>query len=302
MQREWDTGKWQGRPHSLLCFDELTEFTRTIYRFLLGWNRSTLLDERCRVVCTGNPPVTVEGRWVIEEWAPWLDDKYPNPAQPGELRWYTYLDEKLTWLDNGEPIYHKGEKIKPKSRTFIPAALKDNPALAKTDYLSRLQALPEPLRSALKDGNFKLAMEDAPFQVIPTKWVELAMDRWRANPNPPVGQGLTALGADIARGGTNKMVIAPQYGNWIGELKKIPGREVPDGPTAATHIHKYHDGKADVYFDSIAVGSSVEDCLKDHMGKCLHPINNAVATNVFDKSGKNRLFNMRAVCYWKCRE
>jgi hypothetical protein len=36
---EGDVRKYQGRPHYLIAFDELPEFTCSQYRFLLGWNR-----------------------------------------------------------------------------------------------------------------------------------------------------------------------------------------------------------------------------------------------------------------------
>jgi hypothetical protein len=61
--------------------------------------------QRCRVVASGNPPTTAEGRWVIAEWAPWLDPQFPRPAQPGTLRWYTTLDDHLHWLESGESIW-----------------------------------------------------------------------------------------------------------------------------------------------------------------------------------------------------
>jgi hypothetical protein len=82
---EWDVRKYQGRPHDLIAFDELPEFTRDQYRFLLGWNRTDDPRQRCRVAAAGNPPTTSEGRWVIEAWAPWLDPQYPFPAEPAAL-------------------------------------------------------------------------------------------------------------------------------------------------------------------------------------------------------------------------
>ncbi|MGB0685603.1 MAG: terminase, partial [Planctomycetota bacterium] len=35
---------------------------------------------------------TVEGRWILNYFAPWLDKKHPRPAQPGELRWFATKD------------------------------------------------------------------------------------------------------------------------------------------------------------------------------------------------------------------
>ena len=50
-------------------------------------------DQRCRIILTFNPPMRVDGRWVISYFAPWLDRKHPNPALPGELRWFTTIGD-----------------------------------------------------------------------------------------------------------------------------------------------------------------------------------------------------------------
>src|SRR6516162_8322131 len=38
---EWDVRKYQGRPHDLIAFDELSEFTAPQYRFLLAGTAPT---------------------------------------------------------------------------------------------------------------------------------------------------------------------------------------------------------------------------------------------------------------------
>jgi len=68
----------------------------------------------------------------------------PFSREGGELRWYTTLEGKTQWLENGEPFHYRGERIQPRSRTFIPAKLSDNPILAATGYEATLQAMPEP--------------------------------------------------------------------------------------------------------------------------------------------------------------
>ena len=52
------------------------------------------------------------------------------------------------------------------SRTYIPAALTDNPYLARTNYKAQVDALPEPLRSAIRDGDFKAGRIDNPDERI----------------------------------------------------------------------------------------------------------------------------------------
>ena len=71
---------------------EGTDFLESQYRFIIGWNRSTSPEQRCRVIVASNPPTTAEGLWVVKYWAPWLDRTHPNPAKPGELRWFTTVN------------------------------------------------------------------------------------------------------------------------------------------------------------------------------------------------------------------
>jgi len=110
-----------------------------------------------------------KGRWVIDFFAPWLDRKYPNPAEPGELRYCATVAGKDVWVKDArafviidgarvydfDPDSYKPEEIvRPLARTFIPARVTDNPHLVNTGYMATLQALPEPLRSQMLHGDF----------------------------------------------------------------------------------------------------------------------------------------------------
>jgi hypothetical protein len=129
-----DEQKYQGRPHDLIGFDEITHFQESQFRFLIGWLRTTKEGQRCRVVCSGNPPTDAEGEWIIQFWGPWLDRNHPNPALHGELRWYAVVDGVDTSVEDGKPFVHNGELIQPQSRTFIPYHVEDNPFLMATGY------------------------------------------------------------------------------------------------------------------------------------------------------------------------
>jgi hypothetical protein len=299
-EHEDDKWKYQGRDHDLKCFDEISHFSRDQYKFIIGWNRTDDPRQRCRVVCAGNPPTTAAGRWVVEEWAPWLDDTFHDPAAPGELRWYTCLDGVLTWLRRPEPVLHKGESVTPRSRTFIPARLQDNPVLMATGYLATLQAMPEPLRSQMLYGDFTIGLEDDVWQLIPTAWVKAAQARW--TPEPPEGQALSALGVDVAHGGAAQTVIAPRYGPWFGRLKKYKGAVTDSGSKAAHLVLKEHDGHAPVYVDAIGYGASCTDSLKEQIGRLAEAVNVSTPTDMFDPSRKYRLVNVRSAMFWGLRE
>jgi hypothetical protein len=293
-----DEKKWQGRPHDLKIFDEITSFLESQFRFLITWMRTTNAGQRCRVICTGNPPVDSQGEWVIRFWGPWLDKDHPNPARPGELRWFAVLDGKDVEVESGAPFLHEGKQISPKSRTFIPSRIQDNPFLMETGYEATLQALPEPLRSQMLDGNFSAGKDENPFQVIPSKWVQAAQDRWTEQGKT---EPMSSVGEDVARGGRAETVISRRHGSWYDKLLCYPGTATPDGPSAAAlAMSAVRDG-APIHVDVIGCGTSPYDHL-NQAGVHVVAVNGAAASYGTDKSGKLRFYNLRAELWWKVRE
>jgi hypothetical protein len=334
MQHEDDKESWQGRPHDLYVFDEVTQFTRTQVQYVIAWNRSTDPRQRCRVLLLGNPPTTPEGEWVLEWFAPWLDERHPNPAVPGELRWFVYIPDDDVYIEvpDSSAYYHKSasgevEELTPRSRTFIPARLEHNPYLRNTNYKSVLQSLPEPLRSALLKGDFNILRTDDPWQVMPTDWVKAAQARWRLR-KPQVR--LTALGVDPSRGGKCKFCLCPRYGNYFGRVEKHAGRLVKDGPKGAALIYKALDrdnfASCDVNLDLIGIGTAVYDAacvlqtteweqhkdfqefialgiIKQLPRKVtINGINVSVPSRSKDKSKKFKFRNLRSEMTWRLRE
>lgn len=319
VQYEKDVVKYRGRPHDLVAFDELSEFTEKQYRFLIGWARTTDPNQRVRVVGAGNPPSHQEGRWVIKYWGPWLDRDHPNPAKPGELRWFAVLDGEDTEVDGPEPFEHNNETIIPKSRTFIPALLKDNPFLRDGTYEQQLQGLPEPLRSQLLYADFNIGIEDDPWQTIPSDWVLLAQARWRERDKPDTP--LSAIGVDVARGGGDTTTIAFRYDNWFDEIIEHPGTATPDGPTVAylvveammdndieveieysgDEVKTVEAPEIPIYIDVIGIGSSVYDTMVG-WGLNAVPVNAAASSSTRDRSGMLPMRNLRAELWWGMRE
>lgn len=318
-----DETKYQGRPKDLLVVDEAANFLEMQVRFLKGWVRTTRPGQRTRTLLTFNPPTTAEGRWVIDFFAPWLDKKHAlYPTEPGKLR-YVYVDPKTgkdVWIldDNGAPFvivhgercyrfdpldYRPEEIIKPESRTFIPSRITDNPFLVSTGYMAQLQAMPEPLRSQMLLGDFEAGMEDDPWQVIPTKWVEIAQARWKER--TPRGEML-AMGVDVARGGRDNTTLAtrhktPETDLWFDKLKIHPGKETPDGNTVAGLVIAERRDHAPIMLDVIGVGASPYDILVN-AGQDVHGINVAEKANATDRSGRLSFFNLRSQLWWQFRE
>ncbi|MGH9821716.1 MAG: terminase [Blastocatellia bacterium] len=299
---EKNVARYKGRPHGLKAFDEISDFSESIFRFLCGWARSTNPTERVRVVACGNPPTTPEGEWVIVYWAPWLDDQHPNPALPGELRWFATVDGKDVEVESNRSFTFKGEVIHPESRTFIPASLDDNPYFSDGRYRRVLMSMPEPLRSQLLRGDFRAGKKDDAWQVIPTAWVERAMDRWRQTRRPDVP--MSALGLDVARGGIDKTSISRRYELWFDELITHPGTDTPDGPVVAQYvIDAILSARGNPYInvDVIGYGSSPYDLLAA-MGYETYPVNVGERSEYRDRTGKLRAVNVRAESLWRLRE
>jgi len=302
VQYEDSKKDWQGRPHDLKAFDELPEFTESQYEFICGWNRTTDSGQRVRVLATGNPPTDEAGNWIIKRWGAWLDPDHPHPAKSGELRWYVTMDGRETEAKDGEPFDYKGEKLYPRSRTFIPARLDDNPFYSQDGrYRSVLQSLPEPLRSQLLNGDFRASAVPNPFQIIPTEWVRLAQKRWgeREKPTTP----LTAVGIDPSRGGRDKTALSKRFDNWFDYVKTWEGVVIKDGAIMAEFARQeIGDAKPNyINIDVSGIGSSAYDHLKV-MYSSVNPFNPAEGSEYRDKSGKLKMRNKRAEMYWRMRD
>lgn len=287
------------------CFDEATEFLEMQVRTLIAWNRTTLPDQRCRVVLAFNPPTTPEGEWVIEFFGPWLDDTHANPAEPGELRWYATVDGKDEERPDGEPFEHTCaihdlEVIQPLSRTFFPARLADNPLLEATGYRATLQGLPEPLRSQMLYGDFTVGLQDDPWQVIPTAWVRAAQARW--TPEPPQGVPITQVGFDVAQGGADNTVISRRYGSYFAALEVIPGVEVPDARVNANHVTRAMVDGGLAWIDGDGIGSSTFFLARAELGDRIRAYLGSAPTMWRDKARLLTFVNTRAAAWWALRQ
>ena len=314
-----DETRYQGRPHDLIVFDEAANMRESQVRFLMGWLRTTLIGQKCQALMTFNPPTDEDGRWIISFFAPWLDrTAFPAPALAGELRYAASIPaengtSKDLWVDgpapfvlhDGEPLYDFDTRqyraqdiITPMSRTFIPSSVSDNPFLVGTGYIAQLQALPEPLRSQMLHGDFMAGVTDDPWQVIPTDWVDRAMDRW--TDRYPKGD-MDSLGCDVARGGKDETVIARRHGMWFDKPLVYAGQQTPDGPAVAGLCISALRDQAPIHIDVIGVGSSPYDFLVQAQQQVLG-VNVSEKSVQTDRSGRLKFFNVRTELWWMMRE
>lgn len=301
-----DEQDWMGVPFDLKCFDEAVQFLEQQIRLHLGWLRTTKEGQRTRAVLATNPPLEATGDWVIGMFRPWLDLTYHKPAKPGDLRWFiTAPDGKDLEVDGPEPVQRDGVTFVPGSRTFIPARLADNPHLTRTDeYQKQLDALPEPIRSAVRDGNFMAARKDADFQVIPTAWVLAAQARWK--PDGYNGLAMTAMAFDPAGGGRDTAELCWRHGGWYAPFVSAQGEHTADGSLAAGKIIQHRRDNAPVVVDAgggagHGFGGTTIMRLRDN-GIPILAFNGAGSSSAKTRDGQLNFANVRAEAWWRFRE
>lgn len=302
LQLEDDKERHKGRARDLYGFDEICDFTESQYTFVIGWNRSAVPGQRCRVVATGNPPTRPEGFWVLRRWGAWLDPNHPRPAKPGEIRWYTTDDlGNEVEVDGRGPhvIENCAKPVYARSRTFIPSKVTDNPDLVRSGYQAQLDALPPELRAAYRDGNFQAEIRDDDWQAIPSAWIEAAQQRWE-NKIPSRG-GMTAMAVDVAPGGGDKRVLSWRYGPWFAPLE---AERVVDktGRLTAAEVVKHRRDRCPVVVDmGGGWGGDALIALKDN-GIEVVAFNGVVKSHARTRDGKKQFVNKRAEAVWRFRE
>lgn len=313
---------WRGRPHDFIGFDEGGQLSKQKVRFVLGWLRSVNPKQKRRAIIASNPPTGGEGEWLIESFAPWIDPKFSKPAKQGELRWAVTAPDRegtTVWVPDGAPIVFTGglewryateeeiaqgdnnpDVVQPQTRTFIQSLLRNNPYLANTGYRAQIQALPEPLRSQLLNGDFVAGRQDHEWQVIPTSWVREAQERW--TPEPPLNAQMSAMGVDVAQGGADNTVLSPRHGPWYAPLIKRPGIITSKPSDVAGLVVTVRRNNAAVVVDmGGGFGGGVKERLNEN-DISVRPFIGASESSEFTKDKQLRFFNKRAEAMWRFRE
>lgn len=156
LQHEKNVLDWQGSQIPLIGFDELTHFTARQFWYMLSRNRSTCgVRPYIRATCNADAD-----SWVADLIAWWIDQDsgFPVAERAGVLRWFVRVGETLEWADDPAELRARHPAIEPKSLTFIPGQLSDNPTLEEADpgYRANLMALPLVDRERLLGGNWKI--------------------------------------------------------------------------------------------------------------------------------------------------
>lgn len=157
LEHETTARKHQGRAYAFIGFDEATHFSAGQFWYLVSRNRSVCgVKPYIRLTCNPDPDSFVR---ALIAW--WLDDHgSPIEERSGVIRWFVRDDrDQLVWGDTREELEASHPAAgEPRSFTFIPARLEDNPALTKADpsYREKLMALPKVERERLLGGNWNI--------------------------------------------------------------------------------------------------------------------------------------------------
>lgn len=159
LEYEKTVHNWQGSQIPLLCFDELTHFTKKQFFYMLSRNR-TSCGIRPYVRATTNPDAD---SWVAEFISWWIDQDtgYAIEERGGVVRYFIRSNDIIIWGDTKKElldIYPNLRLIDIKSFTFIPSKLQDNKILMEKDpsYKANLLAQDRVERERLLHGNWKI--------------------------------------------------------------------------------------------------------------------------------------------------
>jgi len=162
LQHVKDAKGWSGSQVPLFLFDQLEEFEEAQFWFLFTRNRSARAKVRpyVRGTCNPVPDDDPVGGWLNKLIAWWWDSEtgYPIKERAGVIRWFVRASEQIYWDDTREGLLAQFPGSEPKSLTFIPGTLDDNPALETADPGYRANLLAQPLvdRERLLHGNWKI--------------------------------------------------------------------------------------------------------------------------------------------------
>ena len=241
LQHPQDRFSWKGASIGLLGFDQLEEFEEEMFWYLLSRNRSTCgVRPYLRATCNPVPEDDPVGGWLNKLLAWWIGpDGLPVPERSGVVRWIIREGDQIVWGDSREALLVRFPQSDPKSFTFIPGTLQDNPAMERADpgYRGRLMLLPLVERERLLGGNWRVratagkVFNRAWFEIVDAAPAEAVRIRsW--DKAGTEGGGNYSAGVRMARAGGLFYVEHVIRGQWSSAKRNAIMRQTAeyDGP------------------------------------------------------------------------
>ena len=249
LQHPQDRFSWKGASIGLLGFDQLEEFEEEMFWYLLSRNRSICgVRPYLRGTCNPVPEDDPVGGWLNRLLAWWIGPEgLPIPERSGVIRWIVREGDQIVWGDSREILLARFPQSDPKSFTFIPGTLQDNPAMERADpgYRGRLMLLPLVERERLLGGNWKVratagkVFNRAWFEIVdvaPTEAIRLRY--W--DKAGVAGGGDYSAGVRMAHHAGVFHVEHVIRGQWSSQQRNLVMRQTAeyDGPTVPIWVEQ----------------------------------------------------------------
>jgi predicted phage terminase large subunit-like protein len=150
---------YQGAQFTFIGIDEAAHFeSKEQIIYLFSRNRS-IAKYRPWVRMTCNPSAD---SWLAPMIKWWIDEAgYPIPERSGIIRYFVTSEDEFVFANTVQELRDRYPDSIPKSFTFIPSKLEDNPILMESDpgYKANLMMQHSIERARLLHGNWKIKAE-----------------------------------------------------------------------------------------------------------------------------------------------
>ncbi len=139
-QHEKDKENHQGQEYHWIGFDQLEQFTETIYDYLKMQARSTDPSIQCYIRASFNPGGLGHA---------WVKKRFIDPCtKDGRARSFIKMNDEYKQVPHGTK-----DSL---TRAFVFSVIHDNRHIIENDpmYLSNLRSLPEKIRKAMEEGDW----------------------------------------------------------------------------------------------------------------------------------------------------
>lgn len=260
LQHEQSVLDWKSSEIALIGFDQVEEFTESMFWYMVSRNRSTC-GIKPYIRCTINPVPEDDkiGGWAHKIISWWLDEAtgIPIPERDGVIRWFIRVGDALQWFDSkveavgtAKGIGFDEPELIPKSFCFIRSRLQDNKILRTIDpgYYANLMSLPMVERERLLGGNWKIRpqagnvfnrawfnlVDAAPVDTVWVRYWDKAGTAALENPHAAYTAGVK-MGYSATTGGY--YVGHVSRGQWAEGIRERNIRQCADLDTSAVTVY-----------------------------------------------------------------
>lgn len=147
---------------------------------------------------------------------------------------------------------------------------------------------------------------DADSQVIPLRWLEMAVERWQKVQEKEIDKSMPLkLGVDVSGMGRDRTIFAWRHGPYVEKLQEInTPMDQPDlvHMDIAGRVKNAIKEGGTAYLDSIGEGAGVHSRLIEMNQNSVSAKFSESAKGYIDATGERTFANMRAFCYWSLRD